>query len=103
MELERVPGNCLDQKIGMLKLGRHVDDRYFFPPYQLPEEVVQYVDALGAGVSNGVLRKLHSSTLIVLKYRYAWYADSRQHETPNVPQEQDFLYHISKRHVLCLR
>ena len=39
--------SCFGQKNGMLKLGRHVDDRYLFPPYQLPEEVVPYVDVLG--------------------------------------------------------
>ena len=70
----------------MLELGRHVNDRYLFPPYQLPEEVVPYVDVLGVGVSNRVLRKLHSA-LIVLEYRYEWHAGSRQHRTPNLPQK----------------
>ena len=86
MELKRVPGYCFGQKIGMLKLGQHVDDRYLFPSYQLPEEVVPYVDVLGVRVSNGVPRKL-GSTLIVLEYRYEWHADRRQHETPNLPQK----------------
>ena len=86
----------------MLTLGRHVNTRYLFPPYQRSEEVVPYVDGLGVGGSNGVLRRLHY-ILIVLEYRFARHAGIRQHQTPNLPQEQEIFHDICERHVLCIR
>ena len=63
MKLERLPRYGCGQEIRMLKRGRHVDNRYLFPPNQFPEEVVSHVDVLGVGVGYRVLRKLHHTLM----------------------------------------
>lgn len=78
-----------------------MNDRYVFPPYEFPEEVVPHVDVLRVAISDGGLRELHS-TLIILEERYSRHANVGQHETPHPPQKKHLLNNVCKRHVLDL-
>lgn len=49
-----------------------------------------YVDVLGVRIGDRVLRKLHR-TLVCFEHRHARSADIRQHETPNLPYNQQVL------------
>ena len=100
--LQCIPRYCFSRKIGMLKRRRYMDHRNLFPVNQFPENMVSHIDMLGVGVGYSVLRELHH-TLIILEHRYARHAYIRQHEAPNLPQEQNYLHGVCKHHVLCLR